>query len=161
MIKRMACLFTWRAFAVAAVFSIAMSLCLIVPGASSAGSKERGSGAANISETDRTEAVIKDLHGKLGVTDKQEKQWARVAQVMRENAKTMDVLMKTRLEKVRTMNAVEDLKSYSEVTDAHATGLKKFIPPFEALYASMSDGQKKEADAAFKAPDPGKKAKKK
>ncbi len=47
------------------------------------------------------------------------------------------------------MTAVDDLRSYSAITDAHAEGLKKFIPVFEALYASMSDAQKKNVDTLF------------
>ena len=48
------------------------------------------------------------------------------------------------------MNAVDDLKSYSEITEAHARGLKRFISVFEPLYASMSDAQKKDADTLFR-----------
>lgn len=47
------------------------------------------------------------------------------------------------------MNAVEDFKSYGEIAQAHADGIQKFIPVFEALYNSMSDAQKKNADAVF------------
>jgi len=69
---------------------------------------------------------------------------------MRDNAKAMDALNQARLEKVKAMTAVEDLKSYSEITQAHTDGLKKFIPVFEALYTSMSDDQKKDADTLFR-----------
>ena len=55
-----------------------------------------------------------------------------------------------RFEKAKAMTAVEDLKSYSEIAQAHADGLKNFIPVFEALYASMSDDQKKDADTLFR-----------
>ena len=48
------------------------------------------------------------------------------------------------------MTAIDDLKSYSEIADAHADGLKKFIPAFEPLYAGMSDAQKKSADTLFR-----------
>jgi hypothetical protein len=48
------------------------------------------------------------------------------------------------------MTAVDDLKSYGEIADAHADGIKKLTPVFAALYASMSDAQKKEADAIFR-----------
>ena len=58
--------------------------------------------------------------------------------------------IQTRVEKAKTMNTVEDLKSYSEITQAHADGLKNFIPVFEALYAGMSDDQKKDADTLFR-----------
>jgi hypothetical protein len=47
------------------------------------------------------------------------------------------------------MNAVDDLKSYGEIAEAHAAGIKKFVEAFEPLYSSMSDDQKKAADRAF------------
>jgi protein CpxP len=105
---------------------------------------------AKVSKVDRTEAHIKDLQAKLKITPAQEDLWNKVTQVMRENAKTMDTLIQARVEKAKTMNTVEDLKSYSEITQAHADGLKNFIPVFEALYAGMSDDQKKEADSLFR-----------
>ncbi len=105
---------------------------------------------AKVSKVDRTEAHIKDLQAKLKITPAQEEQWNKVTQVMRDNAKTMEALHQTRIEKAKTMNTVEDLKSYSEITQAHADGLKNFIPAFEALYASMSDDQKKDADTLFR-----------
>ena len=48
------------------------------------------------------------------------------------------------------MTAVDDLKSYGEIADAHANGIKKLTPVFADLYASMSDAQKKEADTLFR-----------
>jgi periplasmic protein CpxP/Spy len=105
---------------------------------------------AKVSKIDRTEAHIKDLQAKLKITPAQEELWNKVTQVMRENAQTMDTLIQARMEKAKTMNTVEDLKSYSEITQAHADGLKKFIPVFEALYANMSDDQKKDADTLFR-----------
>ena len=105
---------------------------------------------AKVSKVDRTEARIKDLQAKLKITPAQEELWNKVTQVMRDNAKTMEGLIKARSEKAKTMTTVEDLKSYSEITQAHADGLKNFIPVFEALYASMSDDQKKDADTLFR-----------
>lgn len=102
-----------------------------------------------VSESDRVEARIKDLHTKLKITGSQEEQWNKVAQVMRENAAEMDPLVKARREKRNTLNAVEDLKSYSRITEVHAAGLNKFIPVFEALYGAMTDDQKKIADKLF------------
>jgi protein CpxP len=105
---------------------------------------------AKVSKIDRTEAHIKDLQSKLKITPAQEDLWKKVTDVMRDNAKTMEALHQTRVEKAKTMTTVEDLKSYSEITQAHADGLKNFIPAFEALYASMSDDQKKDADTLFR-----------
>ena len=71
------------------------------------------------------------------------------AQVMRENAQAVDAVLKERAENLHAMNAVEDLRSYEKLADAHADGLRKLVPAFEALYNSMSDDQKKTADAVF------------
>ena len=98
----------------------------------------------------RIEEHINKLHTTLKITPAQEEQWKNVAQVMRENAKSVKDLTGAREKIAKTMNAVEDLKSYSEIADAHAAGLKKFIPVFETLYAGMSDEQKKNADAIFR-----------
>jgi periplasmic protein CpxP/Spy len=99
---------------------------------------------------DRAEMRIKDMHGKLHITATQEEQWGKVAQVMRDDAKTMDTLTKARFDHTKDMTAVDDLKSYGEITDAHADGIKKLTPVFATLYSSMSDAQKKQADALFR-----------
>ena len=97
------------------------------------------------------ESRIKQLHRDLHITKDQEAAWASVAQVMRENAKSMEALAKERYENASKMTALDDLRSYSALADAHADGLKKFIPVFQQLYDSMSDAQKKRADALFRA----------
>jgi hypothetical protein len=61
----------------------------------------------------------------------------------------MDALTKDRAENTKTMNAVEHMKFHAQITAAHLDQLKKFIPPFEALYASMSDEQKTITDTIF------------
>jgi len=99
---------------------------------------------------DRTELRIKDMHTKLKITSAQEEQWAKVAKAMSDNAKVMDTLTQARAEHAKDMNAVDDLKSYSEIIDAHADGIKKLIPELTTLYASMSETQKKAADILFR-----------
>ena len=106
--------------------------------------------AAKASAQDRGEARITNMHAKLKITQAQEVQWANVAQVMRDNEKAVEPLIKARKENAKTMTAVDDLKSYGEITDAHADGIKKFTPVFATLYAGMSDNQKQEADALFR-----------
>ena len=99
---------------------------------------------------DRTELRIKEMHAKLKITSAQEEQWAKVAQAMLDDAKTMDALTQIRVDHAKDMTAVDDLKSFGEIADAYANGIKKMIPVFADLYASMSDAQKKEADAFFR-----------
>ena len=98
---------------------------------------------------DHTEARIKQLHGSLKITVAQEELWNNLTQVMRENAKDMDALTKDSAENTKAMNAVEHMKFHNHITEVHLDQMKKFIPPFEALYASMSDEQKKNTDTIF------------
>ena len=105
--------------------------------------------AAKAVSVDRVETRIKELHADLKITSAQEEQWSKIAQMMRENAKQMNALTKTRAERV-DMNAIDDLKSYGEITDAHADGIKRFTPIFKTLYDDMSDTQKKNADVVFR-----------
>jgi periplasmic protein CpxP/Spy len=148
--KRITCQFTYpTALAVAGV--LLAFVILASPILSRAASPEAGPAvvAGKASKVDRVEARIKELHTKLKINPAQEELWNNVTQAMRDDAKTMEALIKARTEKEGTMTAVDDLKSYSEIAQAHADGLKKFIPLFEPLYASMSDSQKKDADKLF------------
>jgi Spy/CpxP family protein refolding chaperone len=96
------------------------------------------------------EARIRDLHKKLHITEAQKPQWDALAMVMRDNAQAMVDLQKQRAADSQSMNAVEVIKSYESVIEAHESGMKKFVPPFEALYNTMSDAQKKTADSLFR-----------
>ena len=71
----------------------------------------------------------------------QESVWQPFAQVMRDNASTMDSLIQTRAANADSMSAVDDLRSYCQIVDAHADGVRKLTTTFLALYDSMSDAQ--------------------
>ena len=115
-----------------------------------ASSKKKSPAVAKISAVAETEARIKQLQDALNITEDQEELWNNLTQVMRENAKDMDALTKDKAENAKTMNAVEQMKLHSRITEAHLDQLEKFIPPFEALYSSMSDEQKKSTDTIFR-----------
>ncbi len=106
--------------------------------------------AAKVSIAQRVEARITQMHAKLKITAAQEDQWAKVAQMMRDNEKAIEPLINARIDNAKTMTAVDDLKSWGEITDAHADGIKKFTQVFATLYDSMSDAQKKQADTLFR-----------
>ena len=112
--------------------------------ASPAASASKPAGTAPI------EARITELHKRLKITDAQKTQWDNLAQVMRDNAQAMAELQKQRAANAESMSAVDAVKSYAAVIEAHEAGMKKFIPAFEALYGSMSDAQKKIADSLFR-----------
>ncbi|HEY0297444.1 MAG TPA: Spy/CpxP family protein refolding chaperone [Bordetella sp.] len=93
---------------------------------------------------------INSLHSRLQITATQEPLWQSIAQVMRDNAAALDALRQSRTADKSNMNAVDNLRAYGEAIDAHADGIKKLETPFEALYASMSDAQKRNADLIFR-----------
>lgn len=95
------------------------------------------------------EGRISDLHNRLQITPAQEDQWKQVADVMRQNAKDVEAVIKERAS-AKSMTAVDDLKSYEKISAVHEEGMKRLIPPFQTLYDSMSDQQKKNADAVFR-----------
>lgn len=99
----------------------------------------------------QVEARITQLHKELKITQKQESDWNKLAQDMRDNAHDMSALLQDRNNTARSkpMNAVDNLKNYEKIADAHADGLKKIVPDFETLYDSMSPAQQKTADHVF------------
>jgi hypothetical protein len=123
--------------------------------------KKKSTAIAKTSAVEYTEKQIKQLQGSLKITEAQKDPWNNLTQVMRENAKEMDVLNKERAENAGTMNAVERLKFHVQITEAHLAQLKKFIPPFEAFYASLSDEQKATSDTIFRTGKNGKHNKRK
>jgi hypothetical protein len=96
------------------------------------------------------ETRIKTLHQQLRISSQQEPAFNDVAQVMRENAARMKELQSRRAENEQSMNAVDELETYTSIVDAHADGLRKLTPAFRTLYDSMSPEQKKTADAVFR-----------
>ncbi len=99
---------------------------------------------------DRAELRVKDLHKRLAIQPAQETQWKIVATIMRDNAVTMDKLTQLRVDHASEVSAVDDLKSYGDISAAHADGIKKLTPAFSKLYTAMSATQKKQADLLFR-----------
>ena len=100
------------------------------------------------SPAERVDARIKSLHDRLKITSAQEPQWNAVAQVMHENAQTMEQAIQQR-HQTQNMTAIDDLKAYQAIAQAHLQNVQKLIPPFQALYDTLSPEQKKAADDAF------------
>ncbi len=97
-----------------------------------------------------SEVRIKELRGRLQVTAAQESLWNNVAQILRDNAAAFRANVPDRSTGPDTSTAVDDLKAFQIIADEHANGLRKLIPAFEALYASMTPAQKKHADQVFR-----------
>src|ERR1700756_3670036 len=100
---------------------------------------------------ERVEARIKELHAQLRITAAEEPQWNEFAQVMRENARDMDEAFIQRAQQFPTMNAVQNMQSYEQISEQHAQRLQKLVPAFQKLYDAMPDQQKRLADQVFRA----------
>lgn len=98
----------------------------------------------------RVEERIAELHSSLKITPQQEDQWAKFADVMRDNGRTMSELYRQRIAQRDTMSALDDMKQYEQITQANADGTKRLVEAFEPLYASLSPEQKKLADTSFR-----------
>jgi len=95
------------------------------------------------------EQRIKTLHDKLKITAAQEDEWSKVAQTMRDNEATIGQLVQARHQDPESRTAIDDIKSYQQITQAHADGMSKMVSSFEPLYNDMSADQKKNADQVF------------
>ncbi|MEM5317871.1 Spy/CpxP family protein refolding chaperone [Paraburkholderia sp. JHI869] len=98
----------------------------------------------------RVEERITWLHTQLKITPEQEPQWKAFADVMRSNGETMASLFKQRAESESSRNALDDMKQYAQIAQAHADDMQKLVSAFDPLYTSLSPEQKKLADQAFR-----------
>lgn len=98
----------------------------------------------------RVERRVRDWHDRLRITPAQEGQWSAFATVMRENMQRMEAMHAEQRQAAATMTALDDMRSYARVTQAHADEIQRLIGPFEALYNSLSPEQRQIADQAFR-----------
>jgi hypothetical protein len=90
---------------------------------------------------------IAALHAALQITPSEEAAWSNVASVMQRNDAAMQRLAADRKAQASThLTAIDDLETYEAFNQAHLDGLKDLITAFQALYASMPDAQKANAD---------------
>ncbi|CAH2800671.1 MAG: 2-polyprenylphenol hydroxylase and related flavodoxin oxidoreductases [uncultured Paraburkholderia sp.] len=91
------------------------------------------------------------LHSQLKITSAQDTQWNTFADVMRSNGQTMGELFQQR-RAAANVSALDDMKQYATIAQAHADGMKKLVDAFDPLYNSLSPEQKKLADVTFHQP---------
>jgi protein CpxP len=95
-------------------------------------------------------ARIKYLHDRLRITPEQEPLWDTVAQTMRDNAQDIVPLLRERLRAKTSGTALDVLHAYEALGENQQDSLKKFIAAFDPLYASLSESQRKIADAILR-----------
>jgi Skp family chaperone for outer membrane proteins len=98
----------------------------------------------------KVEAHIKQLHTQLKITQAEDSDWNKFADVMRSNASDMQAAMQDREQQYPSMNALQNMESYQKLAETHAEHLQKLVSAFETLYKALPDDQKKVADQVFK-----------
>ncbi len=147
-----------------------IALLIFALGAFSAGAAAAGAGdptavhpssgggqAATPAKPDRTrnaeagvEDKIADLRAKLEITAAQQGPWEQFAQVMRDNAQSIDQAFQQRMKSMPGMTAIENLQSYADLVAEHAKEVQKLVPAFQPVYDTFSDNQKRRADDVFR-----------
>ena len=105
-------------------------------------------GSPGVTEVQRQ---LADLQRRLNITPAQRPQFDAFAQAMRQNAQEMDALVQ-RTQPKGHPTAVEQLQISVQMATAEADGLKRLLPPLQALYDTLSDAQKRTADQVFAGP---------
>jgi hypothetical protein len=139
-----------RAFA-----SAVLAIC-IASAVGAALAQERDTGAAPESHApplpagDPTSARIKYLHDRLRITTEQEELWDKVAQAIRDSAGNLAPVLKERFRATTNGTAPELLHAYQALGEAQLDHLRNIVAVFEPLYTSLSESQKKIADAVLR-----------
>jgi LTXXQ motif family protein len=93
---------------------------------------------------------IRELHDQLSITDQQSQQWNGFTQTMRDNARNIGKAFRDRAKKLPSLNADQAMRSYAALAQLHADNMQRLAVAFSALYATLSDEQKKMADSLYR-----------
>jgi hypothetical protein len=137
-----------------ALLSALVAGCIVLA-AGAAPAQNTNTGAAPDGQTpppavDPTAARVKYLHDRLRITAEQEELWDRVGEAIRDNARNLAPLLKERLRAATGSRAPELLHAYEALGEAQLDSQRKIVTVFEPLYASLSEEQKKIADAIIR-----------
>jgi predicted O-linked N-acetylglucosamine transferase (SPINDLY family) len=114
------------------------------PGGQKSGAAQRQAQPAG----NPVEAQLADVKKKLNITAEQQPQFEQFATVVKQNAQAMETMMQ-QAQQTAKQNAVDNLKTAATFAQTEADNLKRLVPALEALYASLSDQQKRLADQIF------------
>jgi hypothetical protein len=119
---------------------------------STAPSTDTGGGAPALSKPmqEKVDAHIDQLHAELHITSSEASQWNQFAQVMRDNAAQMEQAFTMRSTKLETMSAMQNMQSYAQLAQLHATNMQKLASTFQSLYNTFPQSQKQLADEVFR-----------
>jgi LTXXQ motif family protein len=91
------------------------------------------------------EANIAQLHQRLQITPAQDPRFEALANVMRQNARMMP-----NAPPPTNLDPIQGLRFAIQAGEQELAGLKRMLPPLQALYATLSPAQRQIADQVFR-----------
>jgi hypothetical protein len=92
------------------------------------------------------EGRIAFLKAELAITDQQKAVWDVYAAAIKKNLTGMQAMRETMMKVMQVKSPVERLDAHTSAMDARLAALKELKPAVSALYAALSEEQKKKAD---------------
>jgi hypothetical protein len=96
------------------------------------------------------EQRIAALKTRLSITPAEEPAWDAFAETMRTNTADTDALFSQRAAIAKAMTAPENMHAYAQIARAYADNTERLSAAFDALYAGLTDAQKRAADTLFR-----------
>lgn len=92
------------------------------------------------------EGRIAFLKAELAITDAQKAAWETYAAALKKNLQGMQAMRESMAKAMEAKTPVERLDAHIAAMDGRLSSLKEVKPALAALYAALSDDQKKKAD---------------
>jgi hypothetical protein len=86
------------------------------------------------------------LKAELAISDAQAALWDGYVSAVKARATTMQDMHNSMMQVMQAGNAVARLQAHTQAMQSMVDSMKALLPPTEALYAALSDEQKKKAD---------------
>jgi protein CpxP len=137
-----------KTFAMFAVALLAAGPVLAQPAGAVTPPVPKAAGTATIQA--QVDQRITRMHQRLKITPEQETAWNAFAEVMRSNVTSTDDAYKKRSASLATMTAPDNMANFAQIEQARAQGVENLATSFQTLYNTLSDDQKKAADAMFR-----------
>lgn len=96
----------------------------------------------------RVDRQLRDLSARLRITPAEQPHWDGFASTLQANAQHMAQLWSAR--PAGPVSALDDMRSYAQIAQAHAEDIQRLLAAFTPLYESLSPTQKVAADQAFR-----------
>lgn len=97
----------------------------------------------------RSERRIAAIKGELAITAAQEAVWETYAAAVKKNVASMQTMHESMMGAATGKTAVERLNAHVSAAEGRIASLKEMQPVLAALYAALSDEQKKKADKSL------------